>query len=182
MSARSARIDGVEVLARTPATLTTLLDGLPKEWLEAREGPNTWSVHDVVGHLLHGERTDWMPRVRRILEHGETLPFEPFDRFAQQREPVRTTSEILAEFARVRTASLRDLEALALTDADLDRKGKHPALGTVTLRELLATWVVHDLDHTAQIARVLAKHVGDRVGPWRAYLSILRDRTSGPST
>jgi hypothetical protein len=170
------------VLARTPATLLALLDGLPREWTEAREGPGTWSALDVVGHLIHGERTDWIPRARRILEHGEELPFEPFDRFAQEREPTRPMSELLALFARERAASLRALAALNLGAADLARRGRHPALGLVTLRELLATWVTHDLGHVAQISRVLAKRSGADVGPWRAYLPILSERVAGPAS
>lgn len=170
-------------LARTPATLAALLDGLSVAAARANEGPETWSAYDVLGHLIHAERTDWIPRVRRILAHGETLAFEPFDRFAQQKERTeRPLGELLATFARERTASLAALAELRLTRADLERRGKHPAFGVVTLRELLATWVVHDLGHVAQIARVLAKRHTTDVGPWRAYLPVLAERLSGPAS
>jgi hypothetical protein len=164
------------MLARTPAALDALLRGLPDEWITAHEGGDTWSPFDVMGHLIHGERTDWVPRAKIILEHGESRVFDPFDRFAQFVESEgRTLVSLLDEFATVRRQSLRDLAALTLTDADLDRRGRHPAFGVVTLRELLSTWVVHDLDHIAQISRVLARQYSDEVGPWRAYLRIVRD-------
>jgi len=167
----------LDVLGRTPGVLRALLTGLPAELLAANEGPDTFSPHDVVGHLVQGEEEDWLARVRILLESGEGRPFDPFDRFAfRERHAGRTTAELLDSFASLRRGNLAALRALSLTSYDLDRRGTHPDLGSVTLRELLATWVVHDLAHLGQIARVLAKHHGPDVGPWRAYLSIL-----GPS-
>lgn len=168
--------DAAAVLARTPATLDAWLRGLPEEWITAHEGGDTWSPFDVIGHLIHGERTDWVPRAKIILEHGESRVFDPFDRLAQFAESEgRTLESLLDEFAALRQHSLRDLAALKLTDADLDRRGRHPAFGVVTLRQLLSTWVAHDLDHIVQIARVLARQYSDEVGPWREYLRIVRD-------
>jgi DinB superfamily len=166
--------EAVAILARTPATLDTLLRGLPDGWISAHEGGETWSPFDVIGHLIHGERTDWVPRVRIILEHGESRAFDKFDRFAQFAvSEGRTLDSLLDEFAMLRRSNLRDLAGFRLTDADLDRRGLHPELGAVTLRQLLATWVAHDLDHVVQIARVLARQYSDEVGPWRAYLRII---------
>jgi DinB superfamily len=166
--------EAVAILARTPATLDALLRGLPVGWIAAHEGGDTWSPFDVVGHLIHGERTDWLPRAMIILEHGEGRAFDKFDRFAQFAvSEGRTLANLLDEFATLRLENLRDLSALRLTDADLDRRGRHPALGVVTLRQLLATWVAHDLDHVMQISRVLARQYSDEVGPWRAYLRII---------
>jgi DinB superfamily len=166
--------EAVAILARTPATLDALLRGLPDGWIAAHEGGDTWSPFDVVGHLIQGERTDWMQRARIILEHGDARAFDKFDRRAQFAESQgRTLASLLDDFARLRQDNLRELAALRLTDADLDRRGRHPALGAVTLRQLLATWVAHDLDHVAQIARVLARQYSDEVGPWRAYLRII---------
>ncbi len=169
--------EAMAVLERTPASLGALLEGLPERWVRATEGEGTWSPYDVIGHLIHGERTDWMPRVQHILA-GETRPFHAFDRTAQFTESQgRSLAELLATFADLRRESLAALRALHLTRADLDRKGVHPALGEVTLGQLLATWVAHDLDHVGQIARTMAKVYATAVGPWSAYLSILRDRT-----
>ena len=166
--------EATAVLARTPGALDALLRGLPEGWLSAHEGGESWSPYDVMGHLIHGERTDWIPRVRRLLEHGESLAFEKFDRFAQFEESKgKTLASLLDEFAAVRAQSLRDLAALKLTSEDLDRRGRHPAFGPVTLRQLLATWMAHDLDHLTQIARVIARQYSDEVGPWRAYLRII---------
>ena len=166
--------DAVAILTRTPATLDALLRGLPAGWIMAHEGGQTWSPFDVVGHLIHGEHTDWIPRARIILEHGEARPFDTFDRFAQfTASEGRTLASLLDEFAMLRNDSLRALASLGLTDADLDRRGRHPELGVVTMRQLLATWVAHDLDHVAQISRVLARQYSDEVGPWRAYLRII---------
>jgi len=164
----------LSLLERTPATLRALLDGLPESWLDADEGPETFSARDVLGHLILGERTDWAPRLRIILEHGESRTFEPFDRFGF-REIVagRSIGALLDELQNARAESLRQLRDTGLTPADLERRGRHPELGTVTLGQLLATWVVHDLGHLRQVARVLAKHHASAVGPWRAYLSIL---------
>jgi DinB family protein len=166
--------EGVAILARTPAALDALLRGLPEPWIAAHEGGETWSPFDVVGHLIHGERTDWMPRARMILENGETRPFETFDRFAQfKASEGRTLASLLDEFAALRAESLRGLAALGLTEEDMERRGRHPAFGVVTLRQLLATWVAHDLDHVVQIARALARQYADAVGPWSAYLRII---------
>jgi hypothetical protein len=166
--------EAVAILSRTPPSLDALLRGLPDGWISAHEGGDTWSPFDVIGHLLHGDRTDWMPRVRIILEHGDTRPFDKFDRFAQFRlSEGRTLPSLLDEFAAARRENLRDLAALGLTDADLERRGRHPELGPVTLGQLLATWVAHDLDHVMQISRVLARQYADEVGPWRAYLRII---------
>jgi len=162
------------VLARTPATLDVMLRGLPDGWIQAHEGGETWSPFDVIGHLIHGEQTDWVPRARIILEHGEARPFDKFDRFAQfELSRGRSVDSLLDEFAVLRRANLRDLAALEITEADLDRRGTHPGLGVVTLGQLLATWVAHDLDHVVQVARVLARQYSDAVGPWRAYLRVI---------
>jgi hypothetical protein len=166
--------EAVAILARTPATLDALLRGLPDDWIVAHEGGETWSPFDVIGHLIHGERTDWMPRARIILEHGEARAFDTFDRLAQFKvSERRTLASLLDELATLRQENLRQLATLHLTDADLDRRGRHPELGVVTLRQLLATWVAHDLDHVVQISRVLARQYSDDVGPWRAYLRII---------
>ena len=166
--------EAIAILTRTPSTLDALLRGLPDGWIAATEGTDTWSPFDVVGHLIHGERTDWIPRARIILEQGEARAFDSFDRFAQFADSKgKPLGELLDEFAALRQDNLRALAALRLTDGDLDRCGKHPALGTVTVRQLLATWVAHDLDHVVQISRVIARQYSDEVGPWRAYLRII---------
>lgn len=166
--------DALPVLERTPATLDAMLRGLPDGWVNAHEGGETWSPFDVMGHLVHGERTDWIARIRIILEHGETRAFDTFDRFAQFDESKgKTLSDLLDEFARLRAGNLRQLAALGLADADLDRRGLHPALGTVTLGNLLATWVAHDCDHIIQIARVIGRQYSDDVGPWAQYLRVI---------
>jgi DinB family protein len=166
--------EAVAVLSRTPATLDALLRGLPRGWIDAHEGGETWSPFDVVGHLIHGEETDWLARLRIILEHGEARPFDKFDRTAQfQASQGRTIDALLDEFAALRAKNLRELAALQLGPADLARTGTHPAFGRVTLGQLLATWVAHDLDHVIQIARVLGRQYADEVGPWRAYLRII---------
>jgi hypothetical protein len=165
------------LLSKTPATLRALLADLPRQWTHHNEGPETWSPYDVIGHLIHGERTDWLPRVRMILEYGENRPFNPFDRFAQfTGDPNRPLDQLLDEFAALREESLAAVRELKIGAAELEKRGLHPALGTVRLQELLATWVAHDLDHLAQIARTMAKQYTDEVGPWKAYLSILGDR------
>jgi hypothetical protein len=166
--------EAVAILSRIPAALDALLRGLPDGFVSANEGGETWSPFDVLGHLIHGERTDWVPRVRIIREHGESTPFAKFDRFAQfKASEGRTLASLLDEFAALRKEKLRELAAMNLTDADLDRRGRHPELGVVTLRQLLATWVAHDLDHVVQISRVLARQYADDVGPWRAYLRVI---------
>ncbi len=168
--------DAVVVLERTPVALGALLRDVPDIWARATEGEGTWSPYDVVGHLIHGERTDWVPRARHILA-GEARPFEPFDREAQFRESAGgSLDELLETFSALRRESLSAVGAMGLTDEDLGRRGLHPELGEVTLGQLLATWVVHDLDHVAQVARVMAKAYAGAVGPWGAYLSVLRDR------
>jgi len=168
--------DAVAVLERTPAGLTALLYGLPETWIRATEGERTWSPYAVNGHLIHGERTDWIPRARHILA-GETRPFERFDQMAQFTDSQgKSLGELLEIFADLRRENVAALVGMNLTEADLERNGLHPELGAVTLGQLLATWVVHDLDHVAQVARTMAKAYGEATGPWTAYLSILRDR------
>lgn len=165
------------LLARTPATLDALLRDLPEPFVHADEGPGTWSPFDVVGHLIHGERTDWMTRAHLILRPGGPHRFAPFDRFAQEEASRgHTLDDLLDTFAALRADTLRDLDALALTDDALDSLGLHPDFGPVTLRQLLSAWVVHDLGHLAQISRALAKVYRDEVGPWRAYLPVLDRR------
>ena len=168
--------DAVAVLERAPASLKTLLDGLPDTWVRATEGDGTWSPYDVIGHLIHGERTDWIPRVRHILA-GKTDPFEPFDRTAQFRESQnKSLNGLLTTFADLRRENLEALKEMKLRPEDLQKPGLHPDLGPVTLGQLLATWVAHDLDHIGQIARTMAKVYKNATGPWSAYLSILHDR------
>jgi len=168
--------EAVAVLKRTPASLKALLEGLPDTWVRATEGGETWSPYDVIGHLIHGEYTDWIPRARQILS-GEARPFDKFDRTAQFVESRgKSLGELLATFAELRRENLDALSGMNLSDEDLVRKGLHPELGEVTLGQLLATWVVHDLDHLGQIARTMAKAYTRAVGPWSAYLSILQDR------
>lgn len=163
-----------EILRSTPATLNALLRPLSEAWLVGNEGPETWSPYDVVGHLIHGEETDWIPRAKIILDHGEERAFEPFDRFAMfETSRGKSLGELLDEFADARTHSLRELDAMNLTPSLLEKRGRHPELGVVTLKQLLATWVVHDLGHVSQVVRVMAKQYSDAVGPWQAYLSIL---------
>jgi hypothetical protein len=166
--------DGVVVLRRTPAIVRTLLTDAPPEWADATEGPGTWSPFDVVGHLIHGELTDWMPRVDHILRHGDAVAFPPFDREGMfEASRGKSLGELVDAFEELRGESLRQLEALRLTPHDLERRGRHPEFGTVTLGQHLATWMVHDLSHINQIVRVLARQYTEAVGPWRAYLSIL---------
>jgi hypothetical protein len=164
----------LDILGRTPTVVDTLLRGASKSWHAMNEGPDTWSAFDVVGHLTHGEETDWVPRARIILEYGEDRPFEPFDRFAQlNRFAGWSLDQLLDRFAELRQANLEIVRNWRLTDAQLALPGRHPELGPVRLRELLATWAVHDLNHIAQIVRVMAKRYTEEVGAWRAYLSIL---------
>jgi hypothetical protein len=165
----------VALLARTPAVLNALLRDLPEPWTHSNEGENTWSPFDVVGHLVYCERADWMPRAKMILEFGETRAFEPFDRegFAHERQDV-PIAERLDDFARLRSANLDELRALHLRPSDLEKRGRHPALGTVTLSQLLATWAAHDLTHLHQISRIMAYQYRDAVGPWSQYLGVLK--------
>ena len=166
----------IYVLARTPATLQALLGGLAEPWLRGDEGPETFSPFDVVGHLIDGEETDWLPRARIILARGEDPRFEPYDRFRhRQRNFGRSLASLLAELARLREANLELLRSWQLRPADLDLPGVHPSLGRVTLRQLLASWVVHDLEHVAQVARVMAKQYRAEVGPWLPFLPVLTD-------
>ena len=163
----------IPVLSRTPEVLDVLLRDLPSPWVSQAEGPNTWSPYDVVGHLIHGERTDWMPRAEHLLAHGESVPFPTFDRFAQfEASKGKSLAELLDTFRELRADSLGRLSALRLTAADLARTGQHPEFGQVTLGQHLATWVAHDLDHLVQIARVMGRQYVEAVGPWRKYLRI----------
>lgn len=162
------------VLERTPATLQAMLAGLPPDWIDTTEGPDTWSPYDIVGHLIHGERADWIARARIILAQGPNRRFTPYDRFAQFRESEgKTLGDLLEEFALLRAENLATVWGWRLSDAQLALEGEHPEFGPVTLRQLLATWATHDLGHVAQVARVMAKQYRDAVGPWRAYLPIV---------
>ena len=163
-----------EVLQRTPATLNALLNDLPSDWVLANEGPETFSPYDVIGHLIEGEENDWIPRARIILEQGEARPFDKFDRFAMyEKSRGKSLSELLAEFEQLRGESLRQLDEMNLTPELLQKRGSHPALGVVTLSQLLSAWVVHDLGHIRQIVRVMAKQYRDAIGPWTTYLTIV---------
>jgi hypothetical protein len=167
--------EAVALLGRTPASLDALLRGLPDVWVRSGEGENTWNAFEILGHLNFVERTDWMCRVRIILEHGESRPFDPVDRQAQLREGLdQSLEQRLDEFARLRTESLEALKALDLKVEDLDRRGWHPAFGIVTLSQLLATWAAHDLSHLHQLSRVMAYQYRDAVGPWKAYLGVMK--------
>jgi hypothetical protein len=167
--------DTIALLTRTPATLDALLRGLPDIWTHSNEGKDTWSAFDILGHLIVGERTDWMPRLRIILEDGEARPFDPFDRFAQSKASQgKSLEQLLDDFASLRRENLAALQALHLQEQDLTRRGGHPALGTVTLSQLLATWAIHDLTHLHQLSRVMAHQYRDAVGPWSAYLGVLQ--------
>lgn len=164
----------IEILRRTPATLDALLRGLPEPWVRNHEGATSWSPFDVVGHLIYGEETDWIPRARIILEAGETRTFEPFDRFAQEEKSVgKSLAELLDTFARLRAENLVVLTGWQLKPEQLRLHGRHPEFGPVTLGQLLATWTAHDLSHIAQISRVMCRQYTQAVGPWRAYLPIL---------
>lgn len=154
--------------------LETLLNGLSEAWTQQNEGEASWTAFDVLGHLIHGEKTDWIPRMKHILEHGDSQAFAPFDRFAQfQESKDKTLAQRLQEFTQLRQANLRILKDQPLDEQALNRTGLHPALGTITLRQLLATWTVHDLGHIHQITRVMAKQYHSEVGPWIAYLGVL---------
>ena len=165
----------IALLTRTPAALEALLRDLPETWTLRNEGENTWSAFDVVGHLIHAERTDWMPRVKTLLRFGETQAFGPFDRWGHVQECAgKSFPQLLDEFARVRSENLDELRALNLRPEDLERRGRHPAFGAVTLSQLLATWAAHDLTHLHQISRVMAHQYRQAVGPWSAYLGVLQ--------
>jgi len=167
--------DTIALLARTPAALNTLLRDLPDVWVLRNEGENTWSAFDVVGHLIHGERTDWMVRAKVMLQFGEDKSFERFDRFAQMRESQgKSLGQRLDEFGRLRAENLDELRGWNLQPADLARRGRHPVLGVVTLSQLLATWAAHDLTHLHQISRVMAHQYREAVGPWTAFLGVMQ--------
>ena len=163
----------IDLLSRTPAVLETLLKDVSEEWTSANEGANTWSPFDVLGHLIQGEETDWIPRAKIILS-GSEEPFEPFDRFAQlEKSKGKSLEQLLTEFTRLREANLEQLKSFKLTEGELNLTGTHPALGEVTLRNLLATWTAHDLSHIAQISRVMAKQYREEVGVWVEYMRIM---------
>ncbi len=165
---------GIAILERAPGTLRALLEGLGPEWTGADEGPDTWSPYVVLGHLIHGEHADWIPRARIILAQGVDRRFTPFDRFAQFRESEgKSLAQLLDELEGLRAANLTTLAGWNLTESQLALEGEHPAFGAVSLRQLLATWVAHDLGHLAQVARVMAKQYREAVGPWRAYLPVM---------
>ncbi|WP_299532778.1 DinB family protein [Ulvibacterium sp.] len=166
--------EAIPILERTPTVLRTLLQGLPKEWVQGNEGEGTWSPFDVIGHLIHGEKTDWMIRTALILEKGPNPTFEPFDRFAQfENSKHKTLKNLLDEFEELRKDNLTELSSRNLVSNDYERTGIHPELGEVTLAQLLSAWVVHDLGHIAQISRTMAKQYKNEVGPWPKYLTIL---------
>lgn len=173
--------EALQILRRTPAVLTALLANLPDRWVMSNEGADTWSPFEIVGHLIHGEDTDWIPRAVVILTKGETRAFEPFDRNAQfERFKGQSLAALLDTFDRLRRSNLSTLERWALTPADLMKRGRHPDLGTVTLGQLLATWTAHDLSHLAQLARVMCRQYTEAVGPWRTYLRPLQ-QSGGPA-
>jgi len=169
--------DALPVLRATPQVLRAWLENLPDVWVRSNEGPDTWSPYDIVGHLIHGERTDWIPRLELLLAQGDSRPFTPFDRFAQFRESGgKSLGELLATFTELRRSNVGRLESHQLQPPDFDRRGRHPELGPVTLGQLLATWVAHDLNHLGQIARVMGRQYTDAVGPWVEYLPLLSAR------
>jgi hypothetical protein len=172
----------ISLLSRTTAALNALLRDLPETWTFRNEGENTWGTFDVIGHLIHAERTNWMPRAKVILKFGEAKQFEPFDRWAQKRESEgKSLGQLLDEFATLRSESLAELRALNLGQKEFERRGKHPALGVVTLSQLLATWVAHDLNHLHQISRIMAHQYREAAGPWSAYLGVMKcDGHSSP--
>lgn len=167
-------VEAIALLRKTPGLLTSWLSGIPAVWVDSDTGPETFSPFDVVGHLIHGEKADWIPRLRIILEHGEKKPFEPFDRFAMyEASKGKSLAMLLDEFAELRAENLKELQRLNLSDSDLQKEGIHPEFGRVTASQLIATWAVHDLNHIGQIARTMAFRYREEVGPWRKYLSIL---------
>ena len=165
----------IEILERTPKVLSTLLSGISEEWTENNEGENTWSPYDVIGHLVHGEEVDWLVRTKIILEFEGAKTFEPFDRFAQfEKSKGKSIDQLLGEFTQLRKANLQAFKSLNISESDLDKKGSHPGLGTITLRNMLSSWVAHDLGHIAQISRVMAKQYSSEIGPWHEYLAIMK--------
>lgn len=166
--------NALEVLERTPNVLNVYLENLSDEWVLSNEGGESWSPFDVVGHLIHGEKTDWIPRIKLVLNDSENKTFEPYDRFAQFEESQgKTMKQLLSEFSELRLQNLEFFKSLNITESDFDKKAIHPSLGEVTLKNLLATWVAHDLGHINQISRVMAKQYKSEVGPWVEYLSVL---------
>ena len=164
----------IEILNRTPYVLEALLSGINDEWLMSNEGENTWSPFEIIGHLIHGDKTDWVTRMENILSDAQNKNFKPFDRLGQfKASQGKSTMQLLDEFKKIRKQNIEILESKKITSKDLTRKGIHPAFGEVTLEQLLATWTVHDLSHLAQIARVMAKQCKNEVGPWKQYLPIL---------
>jgi hypothetical protein len=165
----------IALLSRTPAVLNAFLRDLPEAWSSANEGPDTWSPFDIVGHLIHGERTDWIPRAKIILESGQSRPFPPFDRLGQVPETQgKSLAELLDEFAELRSSNLSELRSWNLQPRDLEKRGRHPVFGSVTLAQLLATWAIHDLTHLHQLSRVMAHQYSEAVGPWIAFLGVLK--------
>jgi DinB superfamily len=165
----------INILNRTPTVLGDLLQGLPPAWIENNEGENTWSPFDVIGHLIYGEQVNWIPRAKMILEFGMEKPFTPFDRFAQfEASKGKTMPELLENFEMLRQQNIHTLKEMKLTTQDLEKLGNHPEFGGISLSQLLATWVAHDLDHIVQISRVMAKNYQEAVGPWQAYLKVLK--------
>ena len=168
--------NSIEILERTPKVLESYLSGLSNDWLKNNEGENTWSPYDIIGHLIFGEKTDWIIRAKIILNQSENIMFEPFDRFAQLKENQNTPiSKLIVEFKELRQSNLKELKSFNISDKDLELKGVHPEFGDVTLEQLISTWVVHDLGHISQISRVMAKQFETNVGPWKAYLRILNN-------
>ncbi|MBS4063424.1 MAG: DinB family protein [Chitinophagaceae bacterium] len=164
----------IQILEKTPSVLQALLENMDEDWVMNNEGPETFSPYDVVGHLIHGEKTDWVPRAKIILEHGVSKPFEPYDRFAQYEESKgKTIAQLLEEFELLRKQNIQWLQSLNLTNEDFEKKGMHPSLGAVSLKNLLSTWVVHDLTHIAQVTRVMAKQYKEEMGPWPQFFRIL---------
>lgn len=169
--------EAIQLLARTPASLEAFLSGLPEGWIHCNEGEGTWNSEEVIAHLIEAEISNWIPRIETLLQQGESQTFPLFDRFAHLETTADTTIERkLAAFREIRMANLEKLEELVNPDEDLDRRGTHPEFGSVTLRELLSTWVVHDLTHISQITRVMAERYRQDVGPWEKYLSVLKAR------
>ena len=170
----------IDLLERTPTVLQSLLSDLPEEWVHGNEGPETWSPYDVLGHLIQGEQNDWIPRAKVIMEHGEGRAFEPFDRFAQfELSRGKTAAQLLEAFTDIRGKTIQSLRDMNLGPEDLKRTGTHPDFGRVTMEQLLATWVAHDLSHLTQISRAMARQLHEAVGPWKAYLSLLKDYPAG---
>ncbi|WP_195258702.1 DinB family protein [Bacillus paralicheniformis] len=168
--------EAIEILERTPQTLSQLLTGLSSPWISCNEGEDTWNAFDVVGHLIEGEKNNWLPRIKLIVTEGATEPFPPFDRFSQlNQNDGKTMEQLLNKFADIRRANLKTLQQIIDPETDFEQTGMHPEFGIVKLREQISTWVAHDLTHISQIARVLAKRYQDDVGPWKAYLRILAD-------